>query len=1065
VKTRQIVPILLGLLISLTIWGGSPEIRPLPDFEINQGQFQQDVRFVSRLQGGYIALKNDGMEWKVGQNRFGILPIAILPTASKQASLTGSHQLATVSHYYQSDRRSDWRENVPHFAEVRQQQVWPGIDLRFYFQQDTFEFDVDLAAGADLNQVAFQLTGSKDWKIVDGDLVGFGESGKILLHAPEIFQSGRRIDGSFSLNGDVLRFEVPRYDRKKPLRIDPRVIFLSYVGGGENDAIYGVATDSSRFIYAAGGSASGNLPWGSARASGETSAFIARYESSGRSTSFFTYLGAGEATAVTVTANNTAYVAGYNNVPRTFPVGGGSYVAPNRGGNDVFVVRLRSDGTVNFGSIIGGSGNEEPTKITVDADGNPIVVGVTRSINFSVTANAISLIYGGGPSDGFVAKLNSTGTNLLFSTFIGGREADRVNGVLVNASGGIVLVGETESLNFPTTSGTVQPNRRPALNPSIGAFDGFVMQINSAGNAIAASTLLGGGRYDTAKAITRDSDGNFIVAGNTQSSDFPFTAGVLKERITDQNVHLFLTRLTPDLTRILTSTALSGVGENQEFPTEVKVDAANNVIVAGAAGARSFVQQQPDLQADGNFWGFVALIRSDFRQISDALVLTSNTVVNAVAFPSGPNPPAATDDLSVVYAGSANDSISFRFPDITINGGYSGERDGFYGRVVFNRPVAPPVLGLAVRTTPTLLTQFTPFNLVYEVQNGFATPVTTLSIRIDRAISPVVSNSISSFFNRAANDFAYPINDDFECAFAAAANTGFTCRLREGRTIAPGASRIFAVPVIEVVAGRFNVTATAEARTSAGTSGSVTTPVTYETAAAPVTFQRPRISAVEFRGRGPVPGGLNTLFGRWNIDPGASTLAVGGQIFPYSANGILVTVNNLPVPVLFANEDQINFYLPPSYPLGPAGIQVIASGVPSEAFRIDVKNTDPYIFTQDLDRCACQNADGNVNNEFTPAAAGTPLVVYFTGGGLSAPPPPNNLLTPGSPLPRLAAGSRALIDGQEATIQYIGFTPGSVGLQQANVLLPANLGQGVHRIEIEVGGRTTNPASFVSRAP
>lgn len=171
----------------------------------------------------------------------------------------------------------------------------------------------------------------------------------------------------------------------------------------------------------------------------------------------------------------------------------------------------------------------------MDFSGNAYVTGTTDSTNFP-TVNSHQPAYGGGYYDVFVTKFNSSGSALVYSTYLGGSGDDGGTGIGVDSSGNAYVAGQTRSTNFPT----VIPIQRYYGG---GELDAFVAKFNSSGNALLYSTYVGGSGYDMATAIAVNGLGNAYVTGQTSSTNFrtfnplqPANAG---------NVDVFVTKFIP----------------------------------------------------------------------------------------------------------------------------------------------------------------------------------------------------------------------------------------------------------------------------------------------------------------------------------------------------------------------------------------------------------------------------------------------------------------------------------------------------------------------------------------
>jgi len=168
------------------------------------------------------------------------------------------------------------------------------------------------------------------------------------------------------------------------------------------------------------------------------------------------------------------------------------------GGSDVFVTKLDPTGSaLVYSRYLGGSTDESANGIALDASGNAYITGFTTSANFP-TKNAFQAALGGA-NDAFVAKLDPTGSALVYSTFLGGAMEDFANAITVDASGNAYVAGGTSSTNFPTKN---------PLQPVSGGFrDAFVAKLSAAGSPLVYSTYVGGSGEDSGAGIAVDSSG------------------------------------------------------------------------------------------------------------------------------------------------------------------------------------------------------------------------------------------------------------------------------------------------------------------------------------------------------------------------------------------------------------------------------------------------------------------------------------------------------------------------------------------------------------------------------
>jgi hypothetical protein len=211
--------------------------------------------------------------------------------------------------------------------------------------------------------------------------------------------------------------------------------------------------------------------------------------------------------------------------------------ASNRGDFDAFVAKLNPDGSaLVYSTYLGGGGVDYGYGIAVDSFGNAYVTGRTYSADFP-TANPLQASYG-GELDAFVAKLNATGSALVYSTYLGGSRYDEGNSIAVDSSGNAYVTGVTYSTNFPTAT----PFQSTCGGCSTYA-DAFVAKLNAIGSALVYSTYLGGSGVDYGYGIAVDSSGNAYVTGETSSTDFPVAHPL--QASAHGNFDVFVTKISP----------------------------------------------------------------------------------------------------------------------------------------------------------------------------------------------------------------------------------------------------------------------------------------------------------------------------------------------------------------------------------------------------------------------------------------------------------------------------------------------------------------------------------------
>ncbi len=300
---------------------------------------------------------------------------------------------------------------------------------------------------------------------------------------------------------------------------------------------------------------------------------------------FSTYLGgsgADSAAAIAVDASGDAFVTGSTsstNFP-TYPTSTPPFQAAYGGNTDAFVTELSSNGTsLVYSSYLGGGGLDSGNGISVDTAGNAYVTGSTQSIDFPTVGPVQAT--NAGSSDVFVAKVNFGGTALVYSTYLGGSQADVGQAIKVDSSGNAYITGYTFSLDFPT--------HNPLQGTNAGPPDAFVAELNAAGSALTFSTFQGGTADDRAFGIALDSTGIYIT-GSTTSTDFPTTSNTLQ--ITNHGqADAFVTKYNPAGSAFLYSTLLGGSGVDQA--NGIAVDSSGDAFVVGFTQSDDFPTANP----------------------------------------------------------------------------------------------------------------------------------------------------------------------------------------------------------------------------------------------------------------------------------------------------------------------------------------------------------------------------------------------------------------------------------------------------------------------------------------
>ena len=344
------------------------------------------------------------------------------------------------------------------------------------------------------------------------------------------------------LTGETFSVDFPTQNPEQPLnaggsdafvvKLDPTgstILFSTYLGGSGNEDNFnsgvessGIAVDSSGNVYVAGRTSSMDFPVMNAvlpnYGGGDYDGFVSELSADGSTLLYSTYLG-GEANdsahAIAVDSAGNIYVTGGTRSVNDFPITPGAFQSFLNGQLDAYVAKIdptqQGAASLVYATYLGGTGIDRGTAIAVDSAGQAYVTGRTESSDFP-TRQALQAGYGGA-ADAFVSVLNASGTDLLYSTFLGGTGLDVGNGIAVDGTGNVYITGETASTDFPTMNGFQTANG--------GSSDAFVAQLDPTGQILLYATYLGGAGLDRGTALAVDSTGMILLTGETSSDDFP----------------------------------------------------------------------------------------------------------------------------------------------------------------------------------------------------------------------------------------------------------------------------------------------------------------------------------------------------------------------------------------------------------------------------------------------------------------------------------------------------------------------------------------------------------------
>jgi hypothetical protein len=604
--------------------------------------------------------------------------------ASATATASAERRLPGVHNVLVGNDPSAWRTKLPTYSRVRVQSAYPGVDVIYYGSGRRIQADYVVAPGADSKRIRLAFEGVTGASIQPGgELRLAGRNGSLTKSRPVAYQMvGARkvpVPAAYRLasaaGGPVAGFEVGAYDRSRPLVIDPYISldWEGFLGGTGEDFIQGIATESDGYVYVIGATAS--------------------------------------------TASFPTTVGAYD---RTY----------NSGFYDVFVAKYRSNGAVvEYSTLIGGSGTDQPSAI-VASGGVVTICGDTDSTNWPIKLPCFQTSNGGG-TDGFVTTLNSTGSALVASTYVGGSSYDSPRALKLQG-GDVYITGYTQSTNYPTAapyqgtlgtasasafltkltgslnavvystylrgSGTAPFVSRSAQGFALsvdssgratvagrtnhtdfpttagafqtaagGGYDGFVTKFDATGSALVYSTLFGGDGHDAVRGIAADASGNVALVGLTESTNLPVTGSAVQPTFGGGITDAMVAKLAASGASVLWCTYLGG--SSDELGEAIGLDNAGNVFVSGETYSADFPVAGPAVRGtrSGSTDAFVSKFTPSGR------VLTYSTYLGASGRDSAVTLANNTGGETLYIGGySTSGTFSIGEPVWTVQGAYGG---------------------------------------------------------------------------------------------------------------------------------------------------------------------------------------------------------------------------------------------------------------------------------------------------------------------------------------------------------------------------------------------------------
>ena len=612
----------------------------------NQGQWIKEVESMSSIPSGYVWVKSDAL-------RFGLHHVPhphheVEKKEEKDPPLFHAYEMQfpgcqpgkwtetgakspTRYQFFMGNDPSRWVSGLQSNPELRRKEMYPGVDLRLYFEGEKLKYDVEASSPKNLEKFRIRYEGLSDIRLQYGKLYLKTALGEMVESIPQAWQiqDGKKVQVAcrFVLEGQEVRFQfVEKLRPDAPVVVDPLLVFLTYSGGLSDNWGNTAVGDVFGNAYIAGQIYGPNYPVtlgvfdptfnGSPQnGPGSFDLGIMKFSSNGNQLLFSTFLGGAFAEtphSINVDSSGSLVVMGSTS-SLNFPVtanafqnsfGGGIEAYPfstfennyqYTNGSDIFVTRFQPDFSGLIGSTyIGGTSNDglmpisntlymnygdaHRGDIAITHDGSILVASLTNSINtFPTTTGPV---YGGGPLDGVVLRLNANLSSLTWSRYLGGNEADALFSIQKLGGQRIAVCGGSRSTNFPTSPDAAQPNKQTTLGTQKNsACDAVVAVLNVENGALEAATYAGTGFYDQAYLVQTDVEGNVYILGQTDG-----TMGRTPGQFGVESGRVFLRKYPASLDTVLWSTSFGSTLNSALVPSAFLVDTCGRIYFSGWGG-------------------------------------------------------------------------------------------------------------------------------------------------------------------------------------------------------------------------------------------------------------------------------------------------------------------------------------------------------------------------------------------------------------------------------------------------------------------------------------------------
>lgn len=611
----RLLHIIFHVSIVIRVFSQS-DIRDASSFKIknghsfieNKGQWDKNVSYLTKGKNNEIWLLDNGnllfnffkliKKQKVNQHSFeknfddvdsikGHRVILDWINGNKKLSFKKFKKQSTYFNYLIGNNSEKYAAEVGLYEELVGENLYNGIDIRYYFSESHLRYDLIINPNVDANQIKVKINGLAISKDSDGDIVMHSSLGEIKMQDLYVYEkeTKKHVPCKWQIGtNNELSLLLGAYNKNNTLIIDP-LIYSTYIGGSDYDLSRDIAVNNSGEAYITGITKSPDfdLTVGAYQSvfKGIWDCFVSKINASGTALIYSTFLGGSstdQSYSIVLDDMGNSYITGYTG-SSNYCITSGVYQSTLTATNDIdaFVSKLNSNGTLLiYSTYIGGSSLDQGNGITLDAQNNVYITGSSVSLDYDVTPGAYKTVHSGGIYDAFITKLNTTGSALIYSTLLGGSLDDFGMSIAIDSLNNAYITGNTHSLDYNVTAGAYQTI---SINSSVMYNDLFVTKINAIGTNLIYSTYIGGSDGDGGLGIQLDSSGNAYIAGQSSSIDFPVTNGAIQSNQGGLGSYpdCVIIKLNPSGNALVYSTYFGGT--SQDVAMDIVLDRNNDILI------------------------------------------------------------------------------------------------------------------------------------------------------------------------------------------------------------------------------------------------------------------------------------------------------------------------------------------------------------------------------------------------------------------------------------------------------------------------------------------------------